>query len=125
MRDIVRVGGSLRQTQHAEAFEQKFHIRRSCWVKYRRVYWPTLAKRLMQERHALSSSKSDPNYNPNNVDRVLNVLQGNTPAGLPRTEKRHRTMIDSSRKYVVPLVEYLDRSGFTKRVGDQRVLADG
>jgi selenocysteine-specific elongation factor len=35
-----------------------------------------------------------------------------------------RTMIDSSRKYVVPLVEYLDRSGFTKRVGDQRVLAD-
>ncbi len=36
-----------------------------------------------------------------------------------------RTMIDSSRKYVVPLVEYLDRSGFTKRVGDQRVLADG
>lgn len=36
-----------------------------------------------------------------------------------------RTMIDSSRKYVVPLVEYLDRSGFTKRVGDQRVLVEG
>jgi len=36
-----------------------------------------------------------------------------------------RTMIDSSRKYVVPLVEFLDRIGFTKRVGDQRVLADG
>lgn len=35
-----------------------------------------------------------------------------------------RTMIDSSRKYVVPLVEYLDRSGFTKRVGDERVLAE-
>ncbi len=48
---------------------------------------PTLAKRLMQERHALSSGKSDPNYNPNNVDKFLNVLQGNTPTGLPRTGK--------------------------------------
>ena len=54
---------------------------------------PTLAKRLMQERHALSSRKSDPDYNPNNVDKVLNVLQGNTPTGLPRTEKRHRTFL--------------------------------
>ena len=54
---------------------------------------PTLAKRLMQERHALSNRKSDPDYNPNNVDKVLNVLQGNTPTGLPRTEKRHRTFL--------------------------------
>ena len=36
-----------------------------------------------------------------------------------------RTLIDSSRKYVVPLVEYLDKTGFTRRVGDQRVLVDG
>ncbi len=36
-----------------------------------------------------------------------------------------RNMIDSSRKYVVPLLEYLDKTGFTKRVGDQRVLAGG
>lgn len=36
-----------------------------------------------------------------------------------------RTLVDSSRKYVVPLVEYLDKTGFTRRVGDQRVLADG
>ncbi|MEK7730827.1 MAG: SelB C-terminal domain-containing protein, partial [Planctomycetota bacterium] len=33
-----------------------------------------------------------------------------------------REALDSSRKFVVPFVEYLDRVGFTNRVGDQRVL---
>ena len=37
---------------------------------------------------------------------------------------RIRELLDSSRKFVVPFVEYLDRVGFTKRVGDQRVLAE-
>jgi len=35
-----------------------------------------------------------------------------------------REALDSSRKYVVPFMEYLDRVGFTRRVGDRRVLAD-
>ncbi|GAG38002.1 unnamed protein product, partial [marine sediment metagenome] len=35
-----------------------------------------------------------------------------------------REALDSSRKYVVPFLEHLDRIGFTKRVGDRRVLAD-
>ena len=39
------------------------------------------------------------------------------------TVSKIREELDSSRKYVVPFMEYLDRVGFTKRVGDQRVLA--
>jgi selenocysteine-specific elongation factor len=35
-----------------------------------------------------------------------------------------REAIGSSRKYVVPFVEYLDRVRFTKRVDDLRVLVD-
>lgn len=35
-----------------------------------------------------------------------------------------REALDSSRKYVVPFLEYLDRVGFTKRIGDHRVLAE-
>lgn len=35
-----------------------------------------------------------------------------------------REALGSSRKFVVPFLEYLDRIGFTKRVGDHRVLAD-
>ena len=33
-----------------------------------------------------------------------------------------RTMFNSSRKYVLPLLEYLDQQHITRRVGDQRVL---
>jgi len=33
-----------------------------------------------------------------------------------------RTLLDSSRKYVVPIAEYLDKTGVTRRVGDNRVL---
>ena len=33
-----------------------------------------------------------------------------------------RNLLSTSRKYAVPLCEYLDRIGFTKRVGDLRVL---
>ncbi len=33
-----------------------------------------------------------------------------------------REALESSRKFVVPFLEYLDRVGFTKRIGDQRVL---
>ena len=33
-----------------------------------------------------------------------------------------RTMFDSSRKYILPLLEYLDQQRITRRVGDDRVL---
>ncbi len=35
-----------------------------------------------------------------------------------------RVALGSSRKFVVPFLEYLDRVGFTRRDGDRRVLAD-
>jgi len=34
-----------------------------------------------------------------------------------------REALQSSRKFVVPFVEYLDRVGFTKRSGDLRTLS--
>lgn len=33
-----------------------------------------------------------------------------------------RTLLDSTRKFVVPIVEYLDAQGITRRMGDNRVL---
>ena len=36
-----------------------------------------------------------------------------------------RGILETTRKYAVPLAEYLDRQGFTKRKGDLRVLAEG
>jgi selenocysteine-specific elongation factor len=34
-----------------------------------------------------------------------------------------RDLLGTTRKYAVPLCEYLDRSGLTRREGDLRVLA--
>jgi len=34
-----------------------------------------------------------------------------------------RDLLDTSRKFALPLMEYLDSSGFTLRVGDRRILA--
>jgi selenocysteine-specific elongation factor len=33
-----------------------------------------------------------------------------------------RTVLDSTRKWVIPLLEALDKSGFTRRTGEKRVL---
>ena len=33
-----------------------------------------------------------------------------------------RTLLNSSRKYVLPLLEYLDQKRITRRRGDERVL---
>jgi selenocysteine-specific elongation factor len=40
------------------------------------------------------------------------------------TVSQIREELDSSRKFVVPMMEYLDRIGFTKRVGDKRALSE-
>ncbi len=42
----------------------------------------------------------------------------------PATVSEIREAIGSTRKYVVPFMEYLDRQGFTQRAGDQRTLTE-
>jgi selenocysteine-specific elongation factor len=44
------------------------------------------------------------------------------PAGL--TVAEIRDLLGTTRKYAVPLCEYLDRVGVTKRVGDVRVASE-
>ena len=39
------------------------------------------------------------------------------------TLAQFRDLIDASRKYALPLLEYFDRQGMTRKVGDVRVLA--
>ncbi len=41
----------------------------------------------------------------------------------PFTLSRMREVLDTSRKYAVPLAEYLDKIGFTQRSGDQRAVS--
>jgi len=51
------------------------------------------------------------------------ILQALIEAHGGVTVAQFRERIESSRKHVVPYLEYLDRVGFTRRVGDVRVLA--
>lgn len=50
--------------------------------------------------------------------RIVNHLRTNGSITVAET----RTMFDTSRKYVLPLLEYLDQQQITRRVGDERVL---
>jgi selenocysteine-specific elongation factor len=51
-------------------------------------------------------------------DKVLQHIQEKAELRISEL----RDILGSSRKYVVPLAEYLDRIGFTKREGEVRVL---
>ncbi len=52
------------------------------------------------------------------TERIIAHLQ--TQGSITVAEAR--TMFDTSRKYILPLLEYLDQQHITRRVGDERVL---
>lgn len=54
---------------------------------------PTLAKRLMQEKHLLSSHQAAPGKDLKNVDKVLMFLGGNYPAGQPGSRRSRSNFI--------------------------------
>ena len=53
---------------------------------------------------------------------LRNVVRALAAAGPGCTVSQIRERLNSSRKYVVPFVEYLDRIGFTRREGDLRFV---
>jgi selenocysteine-specific elongation factor len=55
---------------------------------------------------------------PSLVERATTLVRANPDAGV--TVSRVRAELATSRKYAVPLVEYLDRIGVTRREGDLR-----
>ncbi len=48
---------------------------------------------------------------------MLTLLRSHKPADV-------RDMLDTTRKWLIPFLEALDKSGFSRRVGDQRVVRD-
>jgi selenocysteine-specific elongation factor len=55
---------------------------------------------------------------PSLVDRAVAVVRASRSGGI--TLSALRESLGTSRKYAVPLAEYLDRAGFTRREGDLR-----
>jgi selenocysteine-specific elongation factor len=56
------------------------------------------------------------------LDKVRGLVAAQIERGGPFTVAQFRDLVGASRKYVVPLLEYLDRVGVTRRQGDVRVL---
>lgn len=56
------------------------------------------------------------------IEEVKSKLAGAPTVADGLTMSEIRTLLDTSRKYAVPLCEYLDRIGFTQRDGDVRRL---
>ena len=58
------------------------------------------------------------------VDRATALLRDTAAREGPLTASRARQVLDTSRKYALPLLEELDRRGITRRQGDTRVFVD-
>ena len=56
------------------------------------------------------------------VQKVRNALRDHLLQHGTITAAGFRDLIGSTRKYVIPFLEYFDRTGFTIRVGDNRKL---
>ncbi|MEX2120173.1 MAG: selenocysteine-specific translation elongation factor [Pirellulales bacterium] len=57
-------------------------------------------------------------------ERLRGTLRDHFAAGSGLTVSQIREILGTSRKYAVPICEYLDRTGFTRREGDVRWLAE-
>ncbi|MNT45038.1 Selenocysteine-specific elongation factor [compost metagenome] len=51
-------------------------------------------------------------------------LRDHFGSNTPFTTSEARELLGTSRKYVIPFLEYLDGQGVTRRVGDTRVVVE-
>ena len=59
-----------------------------------------------------------------NEERLRETVREIVRRGEDASVSGIRQALDTTRKYAVPLMEYLDRIGFTRREGDRRVLCE-
>lgn len=77
---------------------------------------------LLVRRGDLVKIEADLLFHKEVIESAENVLRKHLGTGGQMTVAEFRDLIGSSRKFVVPLLEYFDRKRVTRRVGDMRVL---
>jgi len=60
-------------------------------------------------------------YTPRQIDAIRSTLKSRF-GSKPFSAGEARDALGASRKYVIPLLEFLDKQGFTLRVGDNRII---
>ena len=59
---------------------------------------------------------------PLQIESIQSVLRDRYPDQQPFSVPEFKDLLNVSRKYAIPLLEHLDREGFTRRIGDRRIV---
>jgi selenocysteine-specific elongation factor len=86
-----------------------------------RRYDPALVRALVRTGELVQVAP-DLVYRGTRLDNLKQQLAAAIEQSGPITVAQFRDLVATTRKYAVPLLEYLDRTGFTRRQGDVRVL---
>jgi selenocysteine-specific elongation factor len=78
--------------------------------------------RVMERNRAVIRASSDVYFLRDAIDRVKALLKDRMPPRATVTPAMLRDLLQTSRKYVIPLLELLDREGVTIRIGETRRL---
>jgi selenocysteine-specific elongation factor len=76
--------------------------------------------RVMERERSIVRVSPELYFDRDAVDRMRSLLLQRVPAGSEVTPATIRDLFGTSRKYAIPLLEYLDREGVTFRSGDVR-----
>jgi selenocysteine-specific elongation factor len=79
--------------------------------------------KVMERQGTIVRISSDLYFNRESITRMKTALCERLPERSVVTPAAFRDLFGTSRKYTIPLLEYLDREGVTIRIGDTRRLA--
>ena len=80
--------------------------------------------RMLERQGRIVQVERDRYYDRSALDTMIAQLKGSLKPGLVYGPAQLRDVLGSSRKYLIPFLEFCDRRGITERRGDGRVLKD-
>ena len=80
--------------------------------------------RVALDRGTLVRINEEVLYHASTLAAAMELIRQEVAASGAITASRFRDLTGSSRKFAVPVLEFLDARGFTRRVGDQRILVE-
>ena len=78
--------------------------------------------RYLERQGRIVQVEADRYYDRNTLDAMIAKLKGSLVPGMIYAPAQLRDVLGSSRKYLIPFLEFCDRSGVTERRGDGRIL---
>lgn len=79
--------------------------------------------RLLEREGSVVQVEAERYYATEALTEIVNKLRGGMAVGRKYSPAELRDLLGFSRKFLIPILEYCDRSGVTQRQGGERVLA--